>query len=552
MVCAECEDAIHVIPLDSTKTCPGRTGCPACIEASKLETQVVRAMDQLEKLLKKLSRQRQAVNYAHSSIIQKMPVEIMSKIFTFVVNRGLVAPRREELQHHTLPISMRLGHVCRAWRSVAWSTPSVWTYLTVALELSYTPTRVQFVYEFLSRAGVGTYGVVLSVYTQAEEFLPEDMDKYKPLLEQIADFGPICVILSVDMPEPLMRYFCSRLQDVSRVFMMNAFSRGQSSHFLTILHDDDRWKSLTELTLECISVEQCVKFLQSAPRLRTCNFWKVVRQRDISASDIGLTTHECLTSLTVRFLKEDLVSAYNPFSYLTLPHLTYLEYSIITPQSENLWNNGFVASGDDEFLDFLERSACPLDVLTLKGFGWGHEFMMSVFRAVPSIIQLGVLFRSGNGRKSTALDRLLRYLGSTGMIRKDSNGSFPDLMALPNLQHLEIYSEPSSSPRVPWSLVPACFGPASEFEEISSDYRRLQSLEVAGHPEEGKEKRYYIDDKTLYELIILRDAGARIDYWCFDEANRGCDYFAASMAYHSYDEDEESYEEDDESEVETC
>ncbi|KAF9566599.1 hypothetical protein CPC08DRAFT_103219 [Agrocybe pediades] len=108
MVCPDCEHAIRPIPLDSMTTCPSRTGCPACLDASKLENQVVRAMTRLKNLLRKLAAQRQTVNYAHSPIIHKMPVEVMSRIFTFVVHPR-IAFRREELQHHTASVPASLG-----------------------------------------------------------------------------------------------------------------------------------------------------------------------------------------------------------------------------------------------------------------------------------------------------------------------------------------------------------------------------------------------------------------------------------------------------------
>ncbi|KAF9566597.1 hypothetical protein CPC08DRAFT_703964 [Agrocybe pediades] len=228
---------------------------------------------------------------------------------------------------------------------------------------------------------------------------------------------------------------------------------------------------------------------------------------------------------------------HNLFSYLTLPHLRYLEYSISTPLRTNHWDDvtwAFTSEQvrDDEFLRFIKRSACPVEVLKVNGVGWNEEFFGAVCGEMPSISHLGVHTRCNNYNASDIPSMFLRHLYFTA---KRPREDFPlDSLFLPNLRHMLFYSEPFSSLSIPWSYVSGCFGPVSEFKENNPKYRRLRSLEVHCHPRKYDEVNY-IDKCNLLELIELRRVGARIGYWYFDYENKFHDYLTASMQYHGLD-----------------
>ena len=93
------------------------------------------------------------INRFHSSIIRQIPPDVMSTIFEFclpdLMNNQLSSYTEEDL---SIPLS--LGAICSCWRDIAWSTPSLWSSLTVRVTSNhYWQIATGIVKEWLSRSG---------------------------------------------------------------------------------------------------------------------------------------------------------------------------------------------------------------------------------------------------------------------------------------------------------------------------------------------------------------------------------------------------------------
>jgi hypothetical protein len=95
------------------------------------------------------------INHAHDPLTSKLPPEIVANIFTNLLPVDVdaaygVSVRRP--RHHSITNPLSLGAVCTAWRAIAWSTPQLWT--SISLCLTYiTEPRCTILRDWLSRSG---------------------------------------------------------------------------------------------------------------------------------------------------------------------------------------------------------------------------------------------------------------------------------------------------------------------------------------------------------------------------------------------------------------
>ncbi|KAF9566601.1 hypothetical protein CPC08DRAFT_703968 [Agrocybe pediades] len=357
---------------------------------------------------------------------------------------------------------------------------------------------------------------------------------YRPLFNQIAAFSQRYTTVALDMPEPLLQLLFSEIRTLGRVSNLKVFSRlDGSSNFLTISHTGHRWESLAVLHLECVTVAQSVKFIQSAPVLKSCTISRMIWEDDMPTPTLQHVTHKHLSILIVCALKNDTFPTHSLFAYLTLPQLAFLEYSVLN-EDQNLpqWQQ-VERLRDGRFLEFIKRTGGRLKYLVIRGVSWNYEFFTSVFREAPSIRNLGVHSRCRIGNESVS-STLRGELAHTASQRKEE---LTAPLLLPSLQILILYSKPRSSPKISWDLVSKCFGPASEFQQTQGTYRRLKDLTVYCNGNRDERTKHFIDKDSLLQLIELRKAGAQIAYWFTGwGSNSSSNFFAASRKFHGLDE----------------
>ncbi|KAF9481258.1 hypothetical protein BDN70DRAFT_876578 [Pholiota conissans] len=115
-------------------TTHGICSCTSCEELAVLDREISEAEELLATLKKKkrpaLCYQR---NRVHDPITSRLPVEIVSQIFTnflpATVDPAYTISRPGSRSTVTTPLL--LGAVCKSWRAVSWSTPQLWTSISI-------------------------------------------------------------------------------------------------------------------------------------------------------------------------------------------------------------------------------------------------------------------------------------------------------------------------------------------------------------------------------------------------------------------------------------
>ncbi|KAF8173692.1 hypothetical protein BJ912DRAFT_1065063 [Pholiota molesta] len=93
----------------------------------------------------------------HSPPIDILPIELLIHIFTLVCHQPSRHCRKSldvEIDPNSPSFSapLFLGKICGSWRDIAWSTPSLWTYIDLVLPIANHYLHAQLLEEWLSRS----------------------------------------------------------------------------------------------------------------------------------------------------------------------------------------------------------------------------------------------------------------------------------------------------------------------------------------------------------------------------------------------------------------
>src|SRR6266446_10289361 len=86
------------------------------------------------------------------TITERLSPEIMSEIFISCTPLMTYDPEEVDFQRD-ISITLILPSVCRLWRSIAHSTPALWTSFRIYLPSRDFPQRMQQAKQWLSRSG---------------------------------------------------------------------------------------------------------------------------------------------------------------------------------------------------------------------------------------------------------------------------------------------------------------------------------------------------------------------------------------------------------------
>ncbi|KIM48318.1 hypothetical protein M413DRAFT_228114 [Hebeloma cylindrosporum] len=130
-------------------------------DLAELDSVIARVEDLLASLLRGRAPLKMKLNQLDSPILNLLPPEIISLIFTFCI------PDFRDYDPETFvkedpPIPFLLGAICRSWRSIAWSTPMLWSSLSLHLSNQNFGVLVDLMKEWLCRSGELPLSVRLS------------------------------------------------------------------------------------------------------------------------------------------------------------------------------------------------------------------------------------------------------------------------------------------------------------------------------------------------------------------------------------------------------
>ncbi|KAJ7470987.1 hypothetical protein FB451DRAFT_324330 [Mycena latifolia] len=254
-----------------------------------------------------------------------LPNEIVSEIFTHFVPVYPACPPMVGLFSPST-----LGQVCRKWREIAVSTPSLWRAIGLDLDLEYHPNQLRLFETWLERSGVAPLSINLRDYEPGLDISPvvtavvghafhcEEMKLHISLSDiQILSSQnlPTLRALTIDPSEkcphgadPIILF--DQAPNLANITLGRCFDP-----FRLVLP----WMQITTLCGKCLFVDELMEILRLAVNLVHC---RVSIQGDIVVGMMQVP-HMHLQDLSV--------TAMNPFEYteglldnLTLPALRNL------------------------------------------------------------------------------------------------------------------------------------------------------------------------------------------------------------------------------------
>ncbi|KAF8186809.1 hypothetical protein BJ912DRAFT_1143861 [Pholiota molesta] len=408
--------------------------CSPCDELAALDQEI----SEVERLLATLKAKRPSIcgrmNRAHDPLTSKLPVEIVSKIFANFLpdivawDYGICPNDRHwvPLNYSTTPFV--LGTVCVSWRDITWSTPILWS--SISLNLAHIEEKhVNLVRRWLRRSGgcplyINIYAT--PGYTANDEGLEEQV------LDSFAQFSDRWYYLGLDAIPlkhlPRVNFAHAVMLDTLRI----EFEREESHHTYIMLREEMNlemlpglgnlyvalfptgklvnvdWNKLKNLETQFLSVNTCVETLSNASFLTHC----ALRIKPDSANIEMVITQPRNTILQHNHLVFLYVN-WNTYinTFLPMVQLPALQHFIVDSAAHIQINLVTIA-------DLLRRSHCSLKTLEIDVTGCeleGELVLVQFLAQIPSLETLE-LCREAKYRAAAAscdsVDHLLTTLST--------------------------------------------------------------------------------------------------------------------------------------------
>ncbi|KAF8956461.1 hypothetical protein BDZ97DRAFT_187803 [Flammula alnicola] len=505
--------------------------CPPCTSLLKIDQEIA------ELVIKRRSIMSQ-VNQNHDPTIHRLPHELASHIFTLSI--PMLMSHRKNYKKSLLCAPLILGAVCLKWRQIAWSTPHLWTKISINLLPQKFPQRGQLAQEWLNRSG----DLPLSIYlyhNDKSKDLPKKLEPvFYPIIEILNQCSHRWYSLDLDLPSSLISRFgrdsrstaiLHRLQlkfsdslrlgweiDVDGQFRLdNVLPRPQEVVLTCVPLNSVKieWNNITHVEAMGFHVDECIELLQCAPRMIRCEFSEVWKVKERSTASKTIVVHPALQTLS--FSSRDEIVETIFLEHVSCPSLTSLTY-------DAHWR----PMPTDAITSFLIRSGCSLHFLHVFG---EKEVFAQVLRATPELQHLVL-----DHPRASVLKFFLQLLASPIPIQAKSPAGEGPL--LHNLQSFDYYGLFNFS----WEQMLAIYGPeyqpASSAEFLSATlpenfcWRHLSSLIVGVDASTLEE--IYIKKDTLLQFMRLQKEGIELS---FVNRRDWSDITEASKTFHGVSEE---------------
>jgi len=503
-------------------------GCSACLRLQEIQSKIRECKELLDKLYIQEAHTKSSVNAAHDPIIRRLPLELVSNIFT-LCNPNPVetdeefgsSPPEAPLTTHRYQFS--LGAVCTTWRNIVRSTPQLWTDIYFQFPIRRGGELQYREFLLLSLRLSGT----LPLHIQAREpflrdYTGRDYRAHSSFLELLNDHSnrwntlDLCIsplflphIKGVTPGAPNLKRLRIHLlgrpeEQINSTFQLSfGLPSPQIVEIsgITFSMMGIGWKNATKVELGTLNMEECLKLLRQATQLVDFAVDLLISE-DSGLPGLG----EVVTAPRLASWKVDILDTEGEvFSRLDLPSLASLDLS------------GFYSL--DSLGHLLSRSMCPLQFLSLSTDGITIADAIPILQTTPLLKQLVFSQVPLDG-----LDELFDILARTKLVGDASQ--IGNMVFLPHLEDLSFLRIQDYLP--PWHLVPLLFPPT--WNSANAQYRPLRRLEFRISFDEFDLARR-LDKDVVLQIREIQQRGYDISIWN-EEDSIVIDFIQFSYEHH--------------------
>jgi len=399
----------------------------------QLNSQIGQAEALLAQLREQVVIAKRRINSRLSPILQ-LPPDITSEIFMACLPEFAFGradwPTRRRVPGVSMPLL--IGRVCRAWRDFAWSTPKLWSRISLCLQHS-SPKDCELLEGWLARSGQSPLSIhlyYLSHYVDGAEgrigsilrLIANCSERWRHIyfhlpvyvlkaLEGVRNRLPRLTYMSLILPrEEVPTKRCEGFSAAPQLRHVEVDGYNQRLLNLSL-------SQVTRLSLAPVEVGNCLDILKCCPNLTHCTFKGVAE----------FTTAHLLppvVSPSVEYL--ELESGLGRFPALSLSRL--LDALTLPTLCELRLNTNLHALPHTSLLSLVSRSACSVKRLTLTACYIESGKLRACLTGIHSIVELEV---TNCVNSSIPVISLLHPAHASNM----------DSIILPNLRTLKLLTE---------------------------------------------------------------------------------------------------------------
>jgi len=436
-----------------------------------------------------------AIHRFQNETFEKLPTEIIALILC-IEAVSLAAPARHvrEPESEMMAYSpLKLGAVCRHWRKIVWSTPILWTYISIPVFKCLQPGRIILLQDWIAHSK----SLPLTIYMYDG---PRSSLICGPLFQVLFQSSHRWRYVKMDLPYTLLFSILQSVRDLSLLRALWIY-RGEvygsvlsdeiekrfqpsivwagSKPKPEILRIDDylsqriniNWAGLIHVEAHTWTALECIRLLRCMPLLETL---KVLFIQPRAPTDIdpaillgdGPFIHDNLR--TLEYLANP--NRVDLFSSVEFPGLLSFSFDIY-PNILLLPDNQLVMQ------KFFERTGSNLQSLNLNRSGFSMESILGILRAANSLISVDVhLGITGDEQSDSVLASLIQLLSVTISNDTICQSTAAQGKLLPCLQKLRYQIQKNPFFFQQWDLVIDLFGPPENLTQ--PDRRPLWDFEM--------------------------------------------------------------------------
>ncbi|KAH9474763.1 hypothetical protein JR316_0013228 [Psilocybe cubensis] len=445
-----------------------------------LEALIGKAQKDLHELLNRHRALRESKNMVHEPIVRRFPPEVSAMIFQLALPNARIGSRLGLQESKPVTTPFTFGAVCRTWRNVAWSSPYLWSQISINIGpiLRNNISYFDVVKGWFDRTG--ELPLTIFLYSKREVFdrtlsltdrTHSTSDELKSLATLINGHLFQCRELEINCSRTVLPYLRGNTPILQRLRVTSDFpwSSYHNCEYSGVFHLDNTqlhnirvylnrcaleaisidWKNVTHFEGAVISMQQIFDILAACPLLIECSLNLINSFGELIPSNLK-------ANQTMKSFKLESETGYmsNILVSMEFPVLSHLELNTrgtILPHAQ--------------IHSFLKKSTCNLTSLTLKNIQSDGEDIIVALKAMPSIRKLELL---GSDFTEYEPEILFTYFGNTTVPQDDQEPFLPDL--------LDLTIEFSADIGFLWTHIPVIFGSTSDM--IHPRRRPLKSLHV--------------------------------------------------------------------------